>query len=75
MRTLREIAIEISNDWSPPNYTAKPYLKAMLMMDTVENGFGLDSGESVLIYFLRHAGKWRGETARRVKAELKKMIK
>jgi hypothetical protein len=34
----------------------------------------MDTGKSIVLYFLSNAGTWRGETAKRVKAELKKMV-
>jgi hypothetical protein len=35
--------------------------------------YGYDTGKSVVLYFLSNATSWRGEVARRVKAELKSM--
>jgi hypothetical protein len=39
-----------------------------------ENYFG-DSAESVVMYFLANSGTWRGDVAKRVKLELKTMLK
>lgn len=76
-RPLYEIANEIRSDWSKQksgiNYGAKPYLEAMQSLDKVTENFGCDSGKSIVLYFLSNATQWRGETAKRVKAELKKM--
>ena len=74
-RLLSDIAAEIYKEWKPVNYAAKPYLQAMMGMDSVDQKFGADSGESVVLYFLNNASSWRGETAKRIKAELKKLIK
>jgi len=74
MRTLREIAIEICVDWQPPYFGAIPYLQAMLTMHAVDENYGMDRGEDVVRYFLSNAKTWRGETARRIKAELKSML-
>ena len=74
MRTLREIASEIRADWKKPYFGAVPYLDAMAALETVEQAFGFDSGDSVVRYFLANAQTWRGETARRIKAELKGML-
>jgi hypothetical protein len=74
MRTLTEIAREIKRDWVKVNYAAKPYLDAMACLDSVRDKYYLDSGDSVVRYFLANAGTWRGETAKRVKAELKEML-
>jgi hypothetical protein len=72
-RPLRAIADEIWKDWGRANvnYAAKPYLEAMGSLTSVEEDYGCDSGKSIALYFLSNAGSWRGEVARRVKAELK----
>ena len=72
-RSLSEIAREIRKDWKQVNYAAKPYLDAMSDMDSINDNYGYDSGKSVVLYFLNNAGSWRGEVAKRVKAELKAM--
>jgi hypothetical protein len=77
-RDLSSIAMEIEHDWSKQkggvNYAAKPYLQAMYSLRSVKDNFYQDSGDSIVRYFLSNAGQWRGETARRVKAELKAML-
>lgn len=73
-RPLYIIAAEIQRDWgSKVNFAARPYLDAMHSLETIGENFGADSGKSVVLYFLANAGTWRGETAKRIKAELKKM--
>ena len=74
MRTLREIAIEICVDWQPPYFAAVPYLHAMLSLSNADDNYGADDGRTVVNYFLANAKTWRGETARRIKAELKSML-
>jgi hypothetical protein len=75
MRTLSEIAREIRKDWGAKvNFAAKPYLEAMLSLDTIQDKYGYDAGDSIVRYFLVNANTWRGETAKRVKAELKAML-
>lgn len=74
-RPLHEIAAEIRKDWKNIYFGAKPYLDAMATLDSVENSYGWDSGKSIVNYFLGNAGTWRGETAKRIKAELKTMVK
>ncbi len=74
-RPLYEIATEIRKDWGAKvNYGAKPYLEAMACLTNVTDSYGADSAKSVVCYFLANAGQWRGEVAKRVKAELKKMV-
>ena len=75
MRTLSEIADEIRKDWTKPYFGAVPYLDAMRSLGTVKDSYGYDDGESIVIYFLSNAKTWRGDTARRVKAELNAMVK
>jgi hypothetical protein len=74
-RPLYEIAREIEKDWKRPYFGAVPYLEAMGYLNSIEDNFIDDSAESVVLYFLANANTWRGETARRVKAELKTMTK
>lgn len=87
VRTLSAIAREIKADWRPSKaviakglkggvyFGAVPYLDAMATMGKVTDSYGYDSGESVVLYFLANAQSWRGEVAKRVKAELKAMLK
>jgi hypothetical protein len=75
MRPLYEIAREIRKDWHKVNYAAKPYLDAMASLGSVEDKYHYDSGKSVVLYFLSNASSWRGETAKRIKAELRSMTK
>ena len=72
-RPLYEIASEIRNDWQKVYFGAVPYLDAMSTLNSIEDNYICDSGKSVVIYFLSNATTWRGDVARRVKAELKKM--
>jgi len=72
-RPLNVIAREIRNDWKNVYFGAVPYLEAMQTLDSINDNYMFDSGKSVVIYFLSNATTWKGETARRVKAELKKM--
>jgi hypothetical protein len=44
-------------------------------MDKPTDRYGMDSGKSIILYFLANASTWRGDTAKRVKAELKAMGK
>ena len=75
MRPLFEIAREIRKVWKNVYYCAAPYLQAMSYLNSVDDKYILDSGRSIVSYFLANAGSWRGETAKRIKAELKAMVK
>jgi hypothetical protein len=74
-RKLWTIAAEIRNDWKKVYFGAVPYLQAMETMQDVSQNFGFDSGKSIVLYFLSNANSWRGEVAKRVKKELKDMVK
>lgn len=74
-RTLSEIANEIRKDWTNVYFGAVPYLDAMATLNSIEENYFLDSGRSIVAYFLSNATTWRGETARAVKKELNKMLK
>ena len=73
-RPLYEIAKEIKQDWKAVNYGAKPYLDAMGCLTSTSDSYGMDTGKTIVLYFLSNASTWRGDTAKRVKAELKKMV-
>lgn len=75
MRPLYTIAREIRKDWKNVSPYAAPYLNAMSCLETISENYGFDSGRSIVSYFLANAGSWRGETAKRIKAELKAMLK
>jgi hypothetical protein len=76
-RPLYEIAAEIKADYraqgKPVFYAAVPYLEALSQLDTMDDRFYEDSAKSVITYLVSNLGTWRGETARRVKAELRAM--
>ena len=74
MRNINTIASEILIDWKTVNYAAKPYLAAMRDLETMQDNYYQDDAQSVVRYFLANAGTWRGDVAKRVKAELKGML-
>ena len=74
-RPLSIIAAEIRRDWKNVNYAAKPYLEAISSLSDISDNYYHDTGKSVVLYFLANAGSWRGDVARRIKAELKEMSK
>lgn len=75
MRSIHEIANEISKNWKNVNFAAKPYLEAMHCLTLVSDNYGYDSGKLIVIYFLANANTWKGDTAKRIKLELKQLIK
>jgi hypothetical protein len=71
---LFEIAADVRHTWPKVNYGAVPYLAAMATLNRITEPYYADSGESVVAYFLANAGTWRGDDARRIKAELKALL-
>ena len=74
-RPLHDIAADIRLSWPKPYFGAVPYLQAMACMKTVNDRFGYEDARMIVNYFLANARTWKGEDARRVKAELLGMLK
>lgn len=74
-RPIYEIASDISRDWRKPYFGAVPYLQAMHCLESSSSQYGLDDAKSIVLYFLANASSWRGDIARKIKAELKEIIK
>lgn len=74
-RDLRDIATIISREWKKPYFGAVPYLQAMDHLRDIKDNYFLDSGESIVSYFLCNANTWKGPIAKAVKNELKRRIK
>jgi hypothetical protein len=75
MRPLYKIAADVRMHWANVNYAAEPYLKAMEQLDSIDDMYYYDSADMVVRYFLANANSFRGEDARRIKAELRSMLK
>jgi hypothetical protein len=74
-RSLSTIAREIRKEWGAKiNYAAKPYLEAMFSLDKVSDSYGYDDGKSIVLHFLANASTFRGDAAKRIKAELRAMV-
>lgn len=74
-RPLKDIALEIARDWHTMPVTAQAYYRPLLSLNQITDNYILDSGSSVVRYFLANAQGWRGEKAREIKTELKKILK
>lgn len=74
-RRLSEIARDIITAWPKPYFGAVPYIEAMRYLGSVDDMYGADDAETIVVYFLANATTWRGEAARAIKAELRSMIK
>jgi hypothetical protein len=73
-RKVRDIAAEIDEKWKQPYYGAVPYIEAMRTLDTPQDRYLHEEGEGIIRRFLVNASRWRGDDARRIKAELKAMV-
>jgi len=80
-RPLYEIANEIRKDWKATAKNGKipepalAYLNPMATLNSINDNYMFDSAKSIVLYFLCNASTWKGEVAKRIKAELKAMCK
>ena len=75
-RPLYEIGREIKRIWCAKVYFgAVPYLDALCTLQDKNSEYGCDSAESIVNYFLGNASTFKGDEARKLKAELKAAIK
>jgi hypothetical protein len=73
--SLSDIASEIGNDWKKISPHAAPYLDAMGALENITDNYFMDSGVSIVAYFLSNASSWRGSVAKDIKKELNKRLK
>jgi hypothetical protein len=78
-RPLHVIADDIHDHWerpflAGPEHPARPYILAMYRLNTMDDMYGHDDAVDIVMRFLSNATGWRGEDARRIKAELKSML-
>lgn len=79
-RPLNKIAAEIITLWrtKPPSQNtvrfSAPYIQAMLDIRTCKDMYGLEYGDMIVAYALNNMGQWRGDDARRIKAELNRHL-
>jgi hypothetical protein len=73
--TLSYIADQIEADWVKPYFGAVPYINAMKELETIDDNFGSDTAREIVTRFLVNADRWRGDVAKKIKAELRQMIK
>ena len=78
-RPVSSVAREIKNDPAyqkmPSKIYAEAYVQPMLSLNDIEDNYGVDTGVSIVSYALSNLSSYRGDTARRVKSELKAMLK
>lgn len=73
-RPLWQIAQDIRSTWTNPYFGAVPYIDAMSALESIDDDYYCDTADSVVMYFLSNARNWRGDDAKRIKAELKGML-
>ena len=73
-RPIYEIAREIRKEWTKVNFAAEPYLVAMSRLSGAGDMYGADDAKSIVLYFLSNASGFRGDAAKRIKAELKSIF-
>jgi len=74
-RPINAIARDIKREWKNVYFGAVPYLDAMSSLQDKNSTYGWDSASSIVNYFLANASTFRGEAAKRLKAELKLHLK
>lgn len=73
-RPISQIAKQIKLTWPKPYYGAVPYISAMLNLETIKDHYYQDSARTIINYFLANATTWKGDDAKRLKAELKEVL-
>lgn len=76
-RTFAAIAKEIKQLWRKPYFGAVPYLDALSQINSTEKDdfYLFETAGDIVPYLLANMGTFRGEDAKRIKAELKEMVK
>lgn len=74
MLSPKHYAKIIADDWKNMSPAARPYVRAMLGLDDIADKYMLDTGSSVVAYFLANAASWRGPVARETKKALNEML-
>lgn len=73
-RPVHTIAQDIKDNWKNVYFGAIPYLTAMMSIESIDDMYGVETAKGVVQGFLANAMYWRGEHAKRIKAELKIMV-
>lgn len=73
-RPIYKIAQEVYSLWQPVEYSARPFLDAMRLMERIHDNVDDTPGRAVVLGFLEHARNWRGPQAQRIKAELRSKL-
>lgn len=76
-RTFAEIVKEIRTLWSKPYFGAVPYLNALGTIHSSDKDapYLFETAGDMVPYLLANMTTFRGPDAKRIKAELKEMVK
>lgn len=76
-RPLNVIAKEIHSECNGKAWYvyAEAYVVPMMSLNSIGDSYYLDSADSIIRYALANLTYWRGDVARRVKAELNEHLK
>ena len=76
IRSIAAITGDIYDEWGVNvSKACRPYLTAMYNLDTINDKYFADDARTILLYFLSNASSFRGDRARELKAELKRILK
>ena len=73
-RPLYEIMSEVKREWKKPYFGAVPYIQALSECSSPDDVYLREDARGLINYFLANATSWRGDVAKRIKAELKAMV-
>jgi hypothetical protein len=74
-RPIYLIAEDIKVNWPRMHPAAVPYWKVMMTLTDITDVYIAEPAKTIVLYFLSNSASWRGEHARRIKTELKDMVK
>jgi len=74
-RSLKVIGTEIRADWRRVSEYAEEQLQGIEACENLSSRWLTGTGTDAVLGFLSNAHHWRGETARRIKSELRAMLR
>jgi hypothetical protein len=73
--TLNQLLEQAKNDWEEAPASITECIESLQMSGSASNNYLKAESEEYLKFFLTNCSAWRGEIARRVKAELRKRLR
>lgn len=74
-RSPAEIMADLRTHWAKPYFGAVPYIEALECLTSWSDNYVCDSARSLGAYLLGNMSTFKGDDARRLKAELKEATK